>query len=124
MNGNRRHVNAGEIFWGFLLIAGGLAILLGRLGIADFGWVLGSFWPLFVVLIGISKLFHQRTVWSGIWMIVLGAWLQAVTLHLFDMTYASSWPLLLIVWGAGIIVRTLVESVRRRDLAAEENHHE
>jgi hypothetical protein len=56
-------------------------------------------------------------------MITIGAWLQAVTLHFHQFTYESSWPLLLVVLGAGIIVRTIVGSPRERKAVERENHH-
>ena len=115
MNGARKHIDGNQIFWGLLLVAAGLFLLLGRLGIADFSWTLRRFWPLIVVIIGISKLFHRRSVWGGLWMITLGAWLQAVTLHYRGFTYESSWPLLLVILGAGIIVRSIVGPARRED---------
>lgn len=123
MNSNRRHIDGDQIFWGLFLIAAGTVLLLGRLGIADFSWMLRKFWPLFIIIIGMSKLSHRKSVWSGLWMIALGAWLQAVTLHFHDFTYESSWPLLLVILGAGVIVKTIVESARRRDVGESENHH-
>jgi len=123
MNGLRRHIDGDQIFWGFFLVAAGTFLLLGRLGIADFSWTLRRYWPLIVVIIGISKLFRRRSVWGGLWMITLGAWLEAVTLHFHGFTYESSWPLLLVVLGAGIIVRTIVGPVRRRGDDEEESNH-
>jgi hypothetical protein len=123
MNSDRRHIDGDQIFWGLFLIAAGMFFLLSRLGIADFSWTIRNFWPLFVVIIGVSKLVHRRSVWSGLWMIAIGAWLQAVTLHYRGFTYESSWPLLLVVLGAGIILRTIFGSARRRDTEERENRH-
>jgi len=123
MNGERKRIDGDQIFWGLFLVAAGSALLLSRLGIANFHWMFRNLWPLFIVTIGVSKLFHRKTVWSGLWMITLGAWFQAVTLHYQGLTYESSWPLLLVILGAGIIVRTIVEAARRRDTREQENHH-
>jgi hypothetical protein len=123
MNTHRRHIDSDGVFWGLLLMTGGIALLLQRFGIVDL-WRTRTFWPLIIVVIGMSKLIHRRSVWSGLWMIAVGAWLQAVTLHLYDLTYGSSWPLLLVVLGAGMIGRTIVESLRRRDAPEGENRHE
>lgn len=123
MNGDRRHIDGDQIFWGLFLVAAGTFLLLGRLGIADFSWTMRKYWPLIVVIIGISKLFHRRSVWGGLWMITLGAWLQAVTLHFHGFTYESSWPFLLVILGAGIIVRTIVGPARRRDDEERESNH-
>ncbi len=121
---NRRRINADGVFWGLLLIGGGSLLLLQRLRIADFSWNPGSWWPLFIVLVGMSKLAHRRSIWSGLWLIAVGAWLQAVTLHWYGLTYNSSWPSLLVILGAGMIGRTIIESFRRRDALEGENHHE
>src|SRR4051794_17719805 len=115
MNGSKRRVDGDQIFWGLLLVAAGVFLLLGRLGIADFSWTLRKFWPVIVIIIGVSKLIRRRSIWEGLWMITIGAWLQAVTLHFHGFTYESSWPLLLVVLGAGIIVRTIVGSPRDRE---------
>jgi hypothetical protein len=122
MNGHRR-IDGDKVFWGSLVFAAGVILLLNSLGILDPSWTLGRFWPLFIVTVGISKLLHRRSIWSGLWLIVLGAWLQAVTLHVRGFTYESSWPLLLVILGAGIILRTIVGSGRRRDEEDEEGHH-
>ena len=123
MNVDRRHIDGDQIFWGLFLVAAGTFLLLGRLGIADFSWTMRTYWPLIVVIIGISKLFRRRSVWGGLWMITLGAWLQAVTLHFHGFTYESSWPFLLVILGAGIIVRTIVGPARRRDEEEQESNH-
>jgi hypothetical protein len=122
MNFHRRHIDGDGIFWGVLLIAGGTMLLLERLGIADLSWIMRTFWPMFIVTVGMSKLFHRRSVWSGLWMIAVGGWLQAVTLHVAGLTYRSSWPLLLVILGAGMIGRTILESFRRRDAIEGERH--
>lgn len=125
MNGNgnstRRQIDGDQIFWGLLLMAAGAILLMNRLGIADFSWTIRRFWPLIVIIIGISKLVHRSTIWQGLWFIALGTWLQAVSLHLYGFTYRSSWPLLLVILGGGMIVRTIADSVRRGD--AEEGDH-
>ncbi len=122
MNDTRRHIDGDQIFWGLLLMTGGTLLLLNRLGVADFSWAMRRFWPLIILIIGVSKLFHRSTIWAGLWMICLGSWLQAVTLHLYGFTYRSSWPLLLVIIGGGMILRTIVETTRRRN-AAEGDHH-
>jgi uncharacterized integral membrane protein len=119
---NRQRINADGVFWGLLLIAGGTALLLQRLGVVNVWW--RSYWPLFIVLVGASKLVHRRSLWSGLWLIAVGAWLQGVTLHLYGLTYRSSWPLILVILGAGMIGRTVIESFRRRETLEGENHHE
>jgi hypothetical protein len=130
MSDNRRSIDTGALFWGVLLIGVGTIFLLDRFDIADLHFVIRTWWPLFIVAMGISKLVEPRGRWSGLWLIAVGAWLQITTLHLFGLTFASSWPLLLIAIGAGMVVRTLFEGMRRRPVTegsekagtTEENH--
>ena len=122
MSTTKPHDKSDQVFWGLLFIAAGTILLLHRLGIADFSWTMRRFWPLIIIVIGASKLFHRGTIWAGLWLMSIGAWLQMVTLHIYDFTYASSWPLLLVILGGGMIVRTIADSVRRRN-AEEGNDH-
>jgi len=122
MNDVKRHIDGDQIFWGLILIAAGTILLLQRLGIADLSWTMRHFWPLIIIVIGASKLFHRGTIWGGLWLIAIGGWLQMVTLHIYGFTYRSSWPLLLIILGGGIVLRTITESARRRDAEEGERH--
>ena len=74
------------------------------------------------IVVGLSHFFRRKSVWSGLWIVAVGAWLQAVALHLYGFTYESSWPFLLIMLGGGIVLRTIAESTRRRN-AEEGNDH-
>jgi Domain of unknown function (DUF5668) len=118
-----RKFDTGALFTGIVLIAFGLLFLLDRAGIADFSDIMREWWPMFLVVIGVTKIASRR-LWGGLWLIAIGAWLQVVHLGLFGLTFGTSWPLLLIVLGAGMIVRTLVESARRRDEDPPEHRHE
>jgi hypothetical protein len=122
MNSDKRQIDGDQIFWGLFLIAAGAILLLQRLGIANMSWTIRHYWPLIIIVIGVSKLVHRGTIWAGLWMISLGVWLQMVTLHIYGFTYRSSWPLLLIILGAGIVLRTITESARRRDAEEGERH--
>jgi hypothetical protein len=122
MNSGKRQIDGDQIFWGLFLIAAGAILLLQRLGIANMSWTIRHYWPLIIIVIGVSKLVHRGTIWAGLWMISLGVWLQMVMLHIYGFTYRSSWPLLLIILGAGIVLRTITESARRRDAEEGERH--
>jgi hypothetical protein len=119
-------IDSDSLWWGLILIGFGVMLLLGRLGITDFGSLIHSFWPMFVIFLGVSRLFKRRALWSGLWLITIGLWLQISTLGLFGLDFRSSWPLLLVALGAGMVVRTLVESTRARNASADtkENGHE
>jgi hypothetical protein len=114
-----RDDKGGMLMTGAILIFIGTLFLLDRIEIADFGDVMRRYWPLILVFIGLPKLFRRETVWSGLWLITIGVWLQMARLHLFDLTYRNSWPILLIALGAGLIARAffdlMVPAEKRRE---------
>jgi len=119
---SKQHDKSDQIFWGLFLLAAGTILLLSQLHVLNISWTMRHYWPLIVILVGASHIFRRKTIWSGLWIVALGAWLQMVTLHIYGFTYASSWPLLLVILGGGIIVRTIVDSARRRDAEEGERH--
>lgn len=121
MNDETRGINTGSLVWGLTLIGVGVLFLLERFDVANLHGVIRSYWPLFIILLGVSKVFGRRTVWSGLWLIGLGAWMQVSTLHLWGMTFGSSWPLLLIVLGAGIVLRTIFDPFHRSQRLEDPN---
>jgi hypothetical protein len=106
MNDTLRKIDASTVVTGLVLIVVGAVLLF-----ADFRDVIREWWPMTLVVIGAPRLFRRDTIWSGLWLIALGGWFQAVRLHLFDLTFRNSWPLLLIVFGAGIALRAVFDAV-------------
>ena len=117
----RKRVDTGALTGGAIMIAVGVLFLLSNLDVADFGEVMRRHWPLIIVVVGLTKLFSWETVWSGLWLIVVGCWLQIAHLRLFDLSYGSSWPLLLIALGGGLVLRALVEAARRSRVERHES---
>ena len=111
-------IETGSLLNGLILIGIGTLFLLDRLRVADFGDLLRSYWPMFIVLFGVSNLTKRRSIWSGLWLIAVGAWLQVAHLHLFGLTFRTSWPIMLILLGAGITLRAVIETIT----AEEESH--
>lgn len=102
-----RRDDAGTLFVGLVLIG------LGAIFLLHMQHALHHWWPMLVVFLGVSRV--PRNVWSGVWLIAIGTWLQFIQLHLFDLTYGNSWPLLLIALGGVITLRALFEAVGRRE---------
>lgn len=115
-----RKIDTGRLTGGIVMITIGVLFLLSRLDIAEFSHVVRRYWPMFIVAIGVPKLFSRETVWGGLWLIAVGAWLQMCRLEILGLTYSSAWPLLLIVLGAGMVLRAFVEAMAPR----REEHHE
>jgi hypothetical protein len=122
MNDNiRKPVDASAVATGIFLIGIGVLFFLDRLGFADFNHVVHNWWPMIVVALGVRKALG-RNPWGGLWLIAIGTWLQLASLRVFGLTFNSSWPLLLIFLGAGMILRTVIESSRRREPPSPEEH--
>ncbi len=118
----RKRVDPSALFTGLVLIAVGILFLLDRLDVANFGFIVHHYWPLIIVAFGVSHLLRGR-VWNGLWFIAIGSWLEVSVLRLFGLTFGSSWPLLLIAYGGLMIVRTIIDSAKRREPPAPEDHH-
>lgn len=111
----RERMDRSNLAGGIILIVVGVMFLLSTLDVADFGDVISRYWPMIVVLVGIPKLFSRETVWSGMWLITVGVWLQISHLELWGLSYGTSWPLLLIGLGGGMIVRALIDPSPKRE---------
>lgn len=101
-----RRTDPGALLTGLVLIGAGVAFLTGQ-----FGEIMRDWWPMIIVLVGVSQMFRRRSIWHGLWLIAVGCWLQAIRLHLFGLTFRNAWPLLLIVIGAGIALRAVFDVV-------------
>jgi hypothetical protein len=111
---------------GAILLALGTAMLLNSTGVIDvhLGRVIG---PLVLIAIGSSIVLGQNAVvigqcepavdgsrrrhrrrggsTGGIYLIGLGVWLLISQNHFFGLTFATSWPLLIILSGFMIVIR-------------------
>ena len=114
-----KKIDTGALTGGIVMITMGVLFLLSKLDIADFHHLIRQYWPVIIIIVGATKLFSRETIWGGLWMMAVGGWLQIAHLRLFGLTYRSSWPLLLIVLGAGMVLRTFIESMFPR---REERH--
>jgi hypothetical protein len=104
--------NPKRAIWGGFLIALGVLLLLENMGVRGFADV-SSWWPLVLIVVGITSLVEGR-VGSALTMILLGGWFFAVTNDWHGLTYANSWPLVLVAVGAGMVVKALTGEDRRR----------
>jgi predicted membrane protein len=98
----------GRIFWGLLLIVLGVLFLLDQMHRLDFGDLIGHYWPVVFILIGISILLSNnfKNVGSGIFFILFGAFFLLVRMRIFDQTvWHFVWPLAIIGVGFWILLR-------------------
>lgn len=106
-----RRIDTPVFATGLLLIGFGSIFLLDQLDFAEVGHLIRRWWPMILVMMGVPKLLRPATMWSGLWLITVGAWLQIAHLRLWGLTYRTSWPLLLIALGAGMAVRAMFDAV-------------
>ena len=99
-----------QLVWGIIIIVVGLAILAQRMDVAEIG-ELWTWWPLLFVVVGIIKMVPPTTpslIVDGCYYIAFAALFYIVSWGLWGLNYFNFWPLLLIVWGAGLVLRSIV----------------
>jgi hypothetical protein len=112
--------NAGRVVLGATLIVVGAALLLGRMEILDIE-PLWRWYPLILISLGVAKLWQTwgtLAAGSGLWLALTGLWLLGVNFKVLGMTYANSFPALLVAIGASMVVRSVLagsEPGRGRD---------
>jgi hypothetical protein len=113
----KHHMNRGRLFGGATLIVIGVLLLLERYGVVEIGqyWRL---WPLLLVFVGLFQLVAPRASserGSGLWLLLIGAWLQINLVNLFGLEFRNSWPLLLIFIGVGVLLGGLFPQLGPED---------
>ena len=108
---------------GIVLIGLGVVFLLDRLGVANAGTLLASFWPLVIIAAGVLQMAVTRSMHVGAGIVVLvGLILLAGSLRLLPANAGELfWPLVLIAIGvlflAGFVTRAAVHRSDQRDVA-------
>jgi predicted membrane protein len=102
------HRTQGRIFWGILLILVGGLFLLDRMDWLDFGDLIGRFWPVVFILLGVSILLSNnfKNVGSGLFFIFFGAFFLLLRLRVFDQSvWNYVWPVAIIAAGLWLLAR-------------------
>jgi hypothetical protein len=97
-----------------ILIVVGALFLAETLDLADFGNWFNDYWPMLIVAVGVPKLFDRERRGGGIWLIAVGIWMQISNLELFGLDWSSSWPILLILVGAGMVLQAIIDGATRK----------
>lgn len=98
----------GRIFWGSFLVIIGTLFLLEQLGYLHLREIIATYWPLILILIGLSIYIGNgfRRSNQALFLILSGAFFQAIKLHLIERyAWRYLWPLLLITIGLWIIIK-------------------
>jgi predicted membrane protein len=102
-----RH-HQGGIFWGLLLVVFGVLFLLDRMGGLDFGTLIGTYWPVIIILLGVSILIGNgfRRPGAGLFFIVIGGFFLLNQLDLLAYNvWEYLWPVLIILFGLWVLFR-------------------
>jgi hypothetical protein len=102
----------GPILVGLVIIFIGLTMLVDRTGISAIH-LSGRFWPGVLIAFGVARLLapsrngRPRSRWTGVWFVYLGLWFFVNEFHVLGLSYKTSWPLLIVGAGIGMIWRAI-----------------
>ncbi len=112
---HRHHHPAHRVIFGLGVIGIGTLALLDNLN--AFGMpLLRTFWPLVLVLFGLSRIVWPRHAGSwlvGLALVIVGSVMTAQNLDLVSIRLRDWWPVFIILAGASILVRGLFPHYRR-----------
>ena len=99
--------HAGGLSFGLFMIAIGVILLLGQIGIISTTYIFHYFWSAGLILFGIEAAFSRNSFNRdmGIFMILAGAVLLVSKLGYLHFGFSVLWPLALIYWGIWFLVR-------------------
>ncbi len=118
--------DSGAVLVGLILTLIGLALLADRTGFSAIH-LTGKLWPFVMIAFGVSRLLappasrdgKRPSRWTGIWFVYLGLWFFVNEFRVFGLWYTTSWPLLIVGTGIGMIWRAIEGSDRRACQHAE-----
>lgn len=97
------------IFFGVVVVAIGCLLLLDNLGIVRFRDI-WQYWPVLLIVWGMSHLIDSRTpsgwIWGGM-IALVGTLFLLDNLDIFVFNFAIAWPILLIAFGVTVLVGAL-----------------
>jgi hypothetical protein len=116
---------AGRLTVGLIILTLGVLMLVDRLNYFDIS-VMRLFPGMVLIALGLSRIAlaqldpasvgggnrslnprpaGRADLRQGLWLMTVGTWLIVNAVHLFGLTYGTSWPLLLIAGGVFIVAR-------------------
>ena len=110
-SGPRRH-GFGTAILGLGIVTLGAILLLDNLGMVD-GESLYSYWPVFLILIGVSHFVRpegSRCIFSGLVWIAIGSIILLSNLGFIAFEIWDLWPVVLLIVGGSLILKPLRRS--------------
>lgn len=99
------HFTSRLIVGGFLILLG-LGFLLDQFSPFSFGWFIGTWWPMIIVLFGALMLLRQpHHIVFGVVVVLVGVMLQVSELGILPFNVWSLWPLFIVAIGVSVLIR-------------------
>jgi|SRR5690606_10946405 len=96
----------GRIIFGGFLILLGVGFLLDQFNILNFGFFLGNFWALIIIVLGLYLIIrHPRNILPGVFILFIGILFQVESLDLLQFSVWNLWPLILVFVGISILIK-------------------
>lgn len=104
---DRPRIDSGSVIVGIVLVTLGVLFLLEQTGSIDAGNIIGDWWPIAIVAIGLVQLVeHRRAPVGPLIVVAFGAILLLTQLDLVSPeVWSYVWPILLVVVGVVILLR-------------------
>lgn len=121
----KRHKAQGHIEVGMVLIVLGTVFMLSKLNVLtlELHWyLLAAVAYATIGLVKILRFKNMNKVFSGLSDIAIGAWFYISFSGLWGMSPANSWPILLIIVGAGLVAKSLFKTNNNNPCAQQEEH--
>ena len=97
-----------RIFWGLVLVIVGALFLADRMGGFDFGTMIGDYWPVIFIVLGLSILIGSgfRRPGTGVFFIVFGIIFLLSQLDILEYdVWEYIWPAAIILVGLWLLLR-------------------
>ncbi|MCX6561571.1 MAG: DUF5668 domain-containing protein [Candidatus Aminicenantes bacterium] len=101
-----KRTDGGRVFWGLLLILMGVLFLLDQMGRLNFGDIMSTYWPVIIILVGLSTMIGSgfRRIGGGLFLVLLGTFFQLRELGILrEDIWHYAWPALIILVGIWIL---------------------
>jgi len=119
--GSRRLVSS-QFLIGIVIVVVGASLLLDNLGLISSREIL-RFWPVILILVGLRDLLVTRDgarAMRGTLLVAFGVLFLLDNLEVFEFSIVGLWPLLLILFGAHMLIRSLSAPARADEDGAED----
>jgi predicted membrane protein len=106
-------LHTGGVAFGLFLVALGIVLLLGQMGIVSTDYLFRFFWPTILIFLGVELMFSRNRFSrnrfnqeAGGFLTLAGIILLLAKLGYFHFNFSGIWALACIYWGIWIVART------------------